>query len=148
MYNIEGSIILRCGCCGSLYKTEESTGVHCCLNIDCKMYRCFINKHFVQYNWFLSCFSCAFSWLSLLLLCKKVCCSWNSTYFVSLDYKLCVNKVRYKTWTVRDLTMIIVQCAPHFVPISNVFIDWRFSCNVRKTLTTCLLVRNFSWRTR
>ena len=41
-----------------------------------------------------------------------------------------------------------IQCAPHFVPISNVFIDWRFSCNVRKTLTTCLLVRNFSWRTR
>ena len=41
-----------------------------------------------------------------------------------------------------------LQCAPHFVPISNVFIDWRFSCHVRKTLTTCLLVRNFSWRTR
>ena len=41
-----------------------------------------------------------------------------------------------------------IQCAPHFVPISNVFIDWRFSCHVRKNLTTCFLVRNFFWRTR
>ena len=41
-----------------------------------------------------------------------------------------------------------LQCAPHFVPISNVFIDWRFSCHGRKNLTTCFLVRNFFWRTR
>ena len=27
-----------------------------------------------------------------------------------------------------------IQCAPHFVPISNVFIDWRFSCHVQYTL--------------
>ena len=26
----------------------------------------------------------------------------------------------------------LLQCAPHFVPISKVFIDWRFSCHVRK----------------
>ena len=45
-------------------------------------------------------------------------------------------------------TIFMLQCAPHFVPISNVFIDWRFSCHVRKNLTTCFLVRNFFWRTR
>ena len=51
-------------------------------------------------------------------------------------------------WSVNQCGSFELQCAPHFVPISNVFIDWRFSCHVRKNWTTCFLVRNFFWRTR
>ena len=74
-----------------------------------------------------------FSFFSTINISKHVLINWHPYHHAAISCRPDIFKV---------------QCAPHFVPISNVFIDWRFSCHVRKNFTTCFLVRNFFWRTR